>query len=73
MSMSIRVSDEEYQIAKKVSIIEHRSIQGQFEFWAKLGRCALDNPDLPIEMIKEILATDWKDCSDVTPFTFEQK
>ena len=73
MSCAIRISDEEYQAAKKAAKVEHRSIQGQFEFWAKIGRCALENPDLPIEMIKELLGTDWKDSSNATPFTFEQK
>ncbi len=52
MSMSIRISDEEYQTTKKVAQGEHRSIQKKAEYWAKIGRCALDNPDLPIEMIK---------------------
>lgn len=68
--MSIRISDQEYERAKKVARLEHGSIQGQLEFWAKIGRCALENPDLPIEMIKELLLTDWKDGSDVTPFNF---
>lgn len=26
---------------------ECRSIPHQIEFWAKIGKCALDNPDLP--------------------------
>jgi len=73
MSASIRISDEEYEAAKKAARMEHRSIQGQVEFWAKIGRCALDNPDLPVEMIKELLAMDLHDKSDTTPFTFEQK
>ena len=73
MSAPIRISDQEYEAAKKAAKAEHRSIQGQIEFWAKIGRCALDNPDLPVEMIKELLSTDWKDCSDTTLFTFEQK
>jgi len=73
MSMPIRISDEEYKAAKKAAKLERRSIQGQVEFWAKIGRCALDNPDLPVEMVKELLATDWNDRSDAAPFTFEQK
>lgn len=71
MSVPIRISEEEYQVAKKAAKAEHRSIQGQFEFWAKIGRCALDNPDLPINMIRELLLTDWQDVSDATPFTFK--
>lgn len=70
---SIRIGREEYILAKKAAKFEHRSIQGQFEYWAKIGRCALDNPDLPIDMIKELLAMDWKDTSDATPFNFEEE
>ena len=72
MSASIRISDEEYGVAKKAAKAEHRSIQGQVEFWARIGRCALDNPDLPVEMIKELLSTDWRDHSDATPFIFDK-
>lgn len=73
MSAPIRISDEEYKVAKKAAKIEHRSIQGQIEYWAKIGRCALNNPDLPIEMIKELLSMDRKDLSDATPFRFRQE
>lgn len=73
MSTPIRISEREYEIAKKVAQLEHRTIQGQVEYWAKVGRCALDNPDLPINMIKELLLTDWNDRSDATPFDFEEK
>lgn len=73
MSAPIRISDKEYEAAKKAAKIEHRSIQGQVEYWAKIGRCALDNPDLPIEMIKELLSMDLKDLSDATPFRFRQE
>lgn len=73
MSKPIRVSDDEYMHAKRAAKVEHRSIQGQIEFWAKIGRCALANPDLPIDMIQALLAMDVRDVSDTTPFTFEQK
>lgn len=73
MSIPIRISDKEYKVAKKAAKAENRSIQGQIEFWAKIGRCALDNPDLPINMIKDLLSMDWKDKSDATPFNFKQE
>lgn len=34
---------------------ECRSIPNQIAFWAMIGKCALDNPDLPIEFIKDLL------------------
>ena len=38
-----------------VAIAECRSIPNQIEYWARIGKCALDNPDLPIEFIKELM------------------
>ena len=34
---------------------EFRTLQGQLEFWALVGRAALDNPDLPASFIAESL------------------
>ena len=55
MTTAIRVSDKLADEAKKLSKVEHRSITGQIEHWAKIGKCAEDNPDLTYDLIKEIL------------------
>ena len=55
MSISIRIDKTIYDEAKKVAKAECRSIPNQIEFWAKIGKCALDNPDLPIEFIKDLV------------------
>ena len=57
MSMPVRIDDELYQQAKIASKGECRTIAGQLEFWAKVGRAALDNPDLPVGFVVELLAT----------------
>ncbi len=49
MSTSIRIEDSLYQEAKVRAKAEFRTIPSQIEFWARIGRAALDNPDLPIE------------------------
>jgi hypothetical protein len=56
-STSIRINQELYEQAKQDAAIEHRSIAGQIEFWARVGRAALDNPDLPVGFIAESLAS----------------
>ncbi len=56
-STSIRINQELYQQAKQDALQEHRSIAGQIEFWARVGRAALDNPDLPVSFIAESLAS----------------
>lgn len=46
MSMGIRISDQLMKEARVISTVEHRSISGQIEYWAKMGKYAEDNPDL---------------------------
>lgn len=50
-----RVSDELVREARIFSKIDQRSITGQIEHWAKIGKCAEENPDLTYRLIKEIL------------------
>jgi hypothetical protein len=50
---------------------ECRSIPHQIEFWAKVGKCALENPDLPTEFIKELLISKHMDRSLAEPFRFQ--
>ena len=52
---SIRIDQALYNQAKADAAAEHRTIAGQIEFWAKVGRAALDNPDLPIEFVRDTL------------------
>jgi len=73
MSTPIRISDDIYSSAKKVAKAEYRSIPNQIEFWAMIGKCALDNPDLPVEFIKDILISKNQDRSLAEPFIFEGK
>jgi hypothetical protein len=47
---------------------EHRTIAGQVEYWAEVGRAALDNPDLPVSFIAESLASMAEPRETATPF-----
>lgn len=55
MAQAVRISDEIVDSAKIISKAENRSLGGQIEYWAKIGKMAEDNPDLTYQMIKEIL------------------
>ena len=55
MSISIRIGNALYQTAKIRANAEMRSIPQQVSYWAKVGRAALDNPDLPIEFVRDVL------------------
>ncbi|MBK7462027.1 MAG: ParD-like family protein [Betaproteobacteria bacterium] len=67
-STSIRIDQTLYDQAKADAAAEHRTIAGQVEFWAKLGRAALDNPDLPVSFIAESLASMAEPIEQATPF-----
>ena len=72
MGVPIRIDETIYNEARKVAKGEHRSIPNQIEFWAMIGKAALDNPDLPVEFIKELLITKNQDRTLAEPFKFEE-
>ena len=55
MATAVRISEELVDEAKRFSRIDHRSLAVQIEHWARMGKCAEENPDLPYTLIKEIL------------------
>lgn len=55
MGMPVRIDDTLYAQARATAQAERRTIAGQIEFWAQIGRTALDNPDLPIDFIRDLL------------------
>lgn len=71
MSRPIRISDAMYSEAKQVARAELRTVPAQVEFWARVGKCALDNPDLPIEFVKELLISKNTDRDLAEPFDFK--
>ena len=65
---SVRIDQSLYNQAKADAAAEHRTIAGQIEFWAKVGRAALDNPDLPVSFVAESLASMAEPREDAMPF-----
>jgi len=55
MTTAVRVSGKLVKEAKIYSKIDKRSITGQIEHWARIGKCAEENPDLTYSFVKEIL------------------
>jgi ParD-like antitoxin of type II bacterial toxin-antitoxin system len=55
MTTAVRVSEKLVREAKRVAAVDNRSVTGQIEYWAKIGKCAEENPDLTYGLIKEIL------------------
>lgn len=52
---TVKLSKDIISEAKIISKALNRSLAGQIEHWAKIGRLAEENPDLTYEFIKNIL------------------
>ncbi len=55
MAIAIKISDDLITDARIHSRVNKRSLTAQIEFWAKIGKCSEENPDLTYEQIREIL------------------
>jgi hypothetical protein len=68
MGMPVRIEDRLYALARTEAAVEKRTIAGQIEYWAMVGRAALDNPDLPVTFVAESLASLAEPRAQATPF-----
>ncbi|UOD50319.1 ParD-like family protein [Orrella daihaiensis] len=73
MSMPVRIDDQLYEQAKAHAHAERRTIAGQLEFWALVGKAALDNPDLPIEFVRDLLIARAEGSTLATEFVSQGK
>ena len=55
MTTAVRVSENLVREARLISAVDNRSVTGQIEHWARVGKCAEENPDLTYRLIKDIL------------------
>ncbi len=53
MATSVRLNDDFVSEAKAYADAEQRSVHKQIEYWAKVGRTMIENPDLSYEFVKE--------------------
>lgn len=68
MSTPVRIDEFLYEDAKRHAKAESRTIAGQIEFWAKIGKAALDNPDLPVDFVRDLLISRAEGRDRATPF-----
>ena len=72
MSQTIRISDDLISEAKVSAKAFHRSLAGQIEFWAKVGRIAEANPEMNYEMIAGLLISlEQAKSGEIEPFEFK--
>ena len=68
MGTQVRIDHHLYEQAKVHAQAERRTIAGQVEFWAMIGKNALDNPDLPIDFMRDLLVARAEGMTLTTPF-----
>ncbi len=54
-TVSVRIDSTLFQEAAAEGKAEFRSAAQQINFWAKVGKNALANPDLPVDFIRDTL------------------
>lgn len=52
---SVRIQTEIIEKARLAAKGEMRTVQGQLEFWIKVGKASLENPDLPASFVAELV------------------
>jgi len=57
MPTAIQLSELLIEEAKPFAQSMHRSVAEQIEYWARLGKVAEENPDLPIPMLQDMLVS----------------
>jgi hypothetical protein len=57
MPTAINLSALLIEEAKPFAQTKHRSVAQQIEYWARLGKVAEENPDLPIHMLQDLLVS----------------
>lgn len=73
MSTAVKLPDGLVYQAKVRAKAMARSTARQIEYWAKVGQIAEDNPDLPFNLIKDIMISlHEKDAGEVTPYWLDK-
>jgi ParD-like antitoxin of type II bacterial toxin-antitoxin system len=72
MAVSVKLLDDMVTNAKAMSRALNRSVAGQIEYWAKIGKIAEENPDLSYDSIKQLLiAREEAKLKNLKPYEFD--
>ena len=74
MAIAVELSEIIVSDATIISKVFNRSVAGQIEYWAKIGRIAEENPDLTYDFIKNILiANEESQAGKLGEYSFDDK
>jgi len=70
--IAITLSDKIAQAASIQAKVFNRSLDGQIDYWVKIGKIAEENPDLSFAFIKDVLiAREEALAGDTEPYLFD--
>ncbi|HEY5582734.1 MAG TPA: hypothetical protein VIK56_16525 [Rhodoferax sp.] len=55
MAIALKLSNELVEDAKPHAAAEHRSVPKQIEYWARIGKAVLENPEMPLRLIQDTI------------------
>ena len=55
MAIALKLSDDLVEDAKTTAAAEHRSVPRQIEYWARIGKAVLENPEMPLRFIQDTM------------------
>jgi hypothetical protein len=71
MAIAMKLSDDLVADAKAVAAAEHRSVPKQIEYWARIGKAVLENPELPLRLIQDtMLSLEEAKAGQLAPYKF---
>jgi hypothetical protein len=71
VAVALKLSDSLVEDAKVVGAAENRSVPKQIEYWARIGKAVLENPDLPLQVIQDtMLSLEEAKAGQLTPYSF---
>lgn len=71
MARPIKLSEDLVNDATVQGKAQHRTPPKQIEYWARVGKLADENPDLPLSFVKDMLiGLEEANAGDVTEYQF---
>ena len=68
MPVNVKLPEKLVDLARQQGAVERRSAPKQIEYWSQIGKIAVENPDLPFSVIREILVADQEEAVDEYKF-----
>jgi hypothetical protein len=70
-SIGLKLSADLVEDAKTTAAAEHRSVPRQIEYWARIGKAVLENPELPLRFIQDtMLSLEETKAGKAVPYEF---